>query len=90
MGAVTEVAVVAEADARLGEHAAAVVSVRQGSSPPTLEEVRTHLGRAGLARQKWPESIYAIAEFPRTPSGKVQKFRLRQLLGEGRLGPART
>jgi acyl-CoA synthetase len=34
MGAVTEVAVVAEADARLGEHAAAVVSVRQGSDPP--------------------------------------------------------
>jgi acyl-CoA synthetase len=90
MGAVTEVAVVAEADARLGEHAAAVVSVRQGSSPPTLEEVRTHLGQAGLARQKWPESIYAVAEFPRTPSGKVQKFRLRQLLGEGRLGTART
>jgi non-ribosomal peptide synthetase component E (peptide arylation enzyme) len=78
--------VVAEADSRLGEHAAAVVSVRQGTRPPTLEEVRTHLGQAGLARQKWPESIYEIAEFPRTPSGKVQKFRLRQLLGEGRLG----
>jgi len=86
MASVTEVAVVAEADSRLGEHAAAVVSVRQGTRPPTLEEVRTHLGQAGLARQKWPESIYEIAEFPRTPSGKVQKFRLRQLLGEGRLG----
>ncbi len=89
MEAVTEVAVVAEADARLGEHAAAVVTVRPGAGPPTLDQVRTHLGAAGLARQKWPESIYVIAEFPRTPSGKVQKFRLRQLLGEGRLGTAR-
>jgi acyl-CoA synthetase (AMP-forming)/AMP-acid ligase II len=89
MEAVTEVAVVAEADARLGEHAAAVVSVRRGASPPTLDQVRAHLSGVGLARQKWPESVYEIAEFPRTPSGKVQKFRLRQLLGEGRLGTAK-
>ena len=89
MEAVAEVAVVAEPDARLGEHAAAVVSIRRGAAVPTLEEVRQHLADAGLARQKWPESIHQVEEFPRTPSGKVQKFRLRQLLSEGRPGTAR-
>jgi acyl-CoA synthetase (AMP-forming)/AMP-acid ligase II len=38
-----------------------------------------------MAKQKWPESIYEVTDFPRTPSGKVQKFRLRQQLREGAL-----
>ncbi len=89
MESVAEVAVVAEPDPRLGEHACAVVSVRPGATAPTLEEVRHHLAAAGLARQKWPEAVHPIDEFPRTPSGKIQKFRLRQLVGEGGLGTAR-
>jgi acyl-CoA synthetase (AMP-forming)/AMP-acid ligase II len=89
MDAVAEVAVVAEPDPRLGEHAAAVVSVRPGAAVPTLEQVRAHLAGAGLARQKWPESIHELTEFPRTASGKVQKFRLRQLLDEREPGTAR-
>jgi acyl-CoA synthetase len=84
--AVAEVCVVAEPDVRLGERAAAVVRVRTGMVAPTIEEVRTHLQATGLARQKWPESIYRVAEFPRTASGKVQKFRLRQDLRDGVLG----
>jgi acyl-CoA synthetase (AMP-forming)/AMP-acid ligase II len=43
------------------------------------------LADVGLARQKWPESLHQVDEFPRTPSGKVQKFRLRQDLRDGRL-----
>ena len=85
---VAEVCVVAEPDQRLGEHAAAVVRVREGMDPPTMEEMRTHLSGAGLARQKWPEALYRVDDLPRTPSGKVQKFVLRQQLGEGRLGPS--
>ena len=42
----------------------------------------THLEAAGLARQKWPEEVRSVEEFPRTPSGKVQKFVLRQRLRE--------
>ena len=77
--------VVAAPDARFGEHAAAVFSVRPGCEPPTLEQVREHLSGCGLARPKWPESLHQVADFPRTPSGKVQKFRLREQL---RRGPA--
>jgi acyl-CoA synthetase len=85
MEAVAEVSVVAAPDERLGEHAAAVMHVRDGMPAPTLDDVRTHLAAAGLARQKWPESLYEVREFPRTPSGKVQKFRLRQQLRDGQL-----
>jgi acyl-CoA synthetase len=84
--AVAEVSVVAAPDDRLGEHAAAVLRVRDGMRAPTLEEVRAHLAAAGLARQKWPESLHEVSDFPRTPSGKVQKFRLRQHLRDGRVG----
>ncbi len=82
---VAEVSVIAAPDERLGERAAAVFGLREGRSSPTLSEVRAHLAEAGLARQKWPESLYVLDEFPRTPSGKVQKFRLRELLRAGQL-----
>ena len=77
---VAEVAVVAAPDARLGEHACAFVRPLPGAELPTLDAVRAHLDAAGLARQKWPEDLRPIEEFPRTPSGKVQKFALRDRL----------
>jgi acyl-CoA synthetase len=69
--------VVAAPDARLGEHAVAVLRLLPGQAVPTLEQLRDHLARAGLARQKWPEEIHAVDDFPRTPSGKVKKHLLR-------------
>lgn len=87
---VAEVSVVATPDDRLGERAAAVVRLREGHPAPTLEEVRAHLAAAGLARQKWPESVHVVPEFPRTASGKVQKFRLRAELREGTLRSAES
>ena len=87
LDAIAEANVVAAPDERLGERAAAVVRVREGMDAPTLDQVRAHFGDAGLARQKWPEALYVVDDFPRTASGKVQKFRLRQDLREGRLVP---
>ena len=75
---VAEAAVVAAPDERLGEHAAAFVRMLPGRPLPSLDEVRAHFGRVGLARQKWPEELHGVEDFPRTASGKVQKFRLRQ------------
>ncbi len=83
--AVAEVCVVAAPDERLGERAAAVVRPREGVPALTLEDIRRHLAAVGLARQKWPESLHQVQELPRTPSGKVQKFKLRQLLRDGQL-----
>jgi acyl-CoA synthetase (AMP-forming)/AMP-acid ligase II len=74
---VAEAAVVAAPDARLGEHACAFVRLLPGADTPTLDTVRAHLDAAGLARQKWPEELRMVEDFPRTASGKVQKFVLR-------------
>jgi acyl-CoA synthetase len=74
---VAEVAVVAAPDPRLGEHAAAVLRLLPGHAVPALAQICDHLARAGLARQKWPEEIHAVDDFPRTPSGKVKKHLLR-------------
>jgi len=79
MPGVAEVAVVAAPDPRLGEHACAFIRARPGSgSPPTLAAVRERLAADGLARQKWPEELRIVEDFPRTASGKIQKFVLRQ------------
>jgi len=75
---VAEVAVVAAPDERLGEHGCMFVRVATGSVPPALVDVRRHLETAGLARQKWPEEIRVVDDFPRTPSGKIKKHVLRE------------
>jgi acyl-CoA synthetase (AMP-forming)/AMP-acid ligase II len=85
MPGIAEIAVVAAPDDRLGERAAAIVRMREGEAAPTLDELRAHLAAAGLAKQKWPESVHEVTDFPRTASGKVQKFRLRQELRDGGL-----
>jgi acyl-CoA synthetase len=77
---VAEVAVVAAPDARLGEVACAFFRMQPGHAAPDLAQVRTYLDHAGIARQKWPEYLRSVEEFPRTASGKVQKFVLRQSL----------
>ena len=74
---VAEAAVVAAPDARLGEHAAAVLRLVPGRPVPTMEQLRKHFEQAGLARQKWPEELHVVDDFPRTASGKVQKYVLR-------------
>lgn len=84
---VAEVGVVAVPDDRFGERAAAVFRMVEGSEAPPLDAVRAHLQTVGLARQKWPELLHVVPEFPRTASGKVQKFRLREELRAGRLLP---
>jgi non-ribosomal peptide synthetase component E (peptide arylation enzyme) len=57
-----------------------------------MDGLRAHFEKVGLARQKWPESLHEVPDFPRTPSGKVQKYVLRQELAAGRFqsvtGPA--
>jgi acyl-CoA synthetase len=91
LSSVAEVAVVSVPDDRLGEHAAAVVCTAPGAAAPSMDDLRAHLAEAGLAKQKWPESIHLVDDLPRTPSGKVKKAEVRRLLREGRLGrPRRT
>jgi acyl-CoA synthetase (AMP-forming)/AMP-acid ligase II len=77
---VAEVAVVAAPDARLGEHACAVVRLAAGVTSLDLPTITRHLADVGLARQKWPEELHIVADFPRTASGKIRKIDLRREL----------
>jgi len=82
---VAEAAVVAAPDERLGEHVCAFVRLTEESTPVDLADVRARLQDAGLARQKWPEELKLVPELPRTPSGKVKKFVLRDQLRSGQV-----
>src|SRR5262249_2178443 len=73
------VAIVAMPDSRLQERACAFVLPRPGASV-TLEELVTYLDSKQLAKQKFPERLEIVAEFPSTPSGKIQKYRLRHVI----------
>ncbi len=75
------VAIVAMPDPRLQERACAVVIPREGQSI-TLGEIVAFLESRELARYKFPERLELVSEFPVTPSGKIQKYHLRQLVAE--------
>jgi acyl-CoA synthetase (AMP-forming)/AMP-acid ligase II len=77
---VAEVAVVAAPDERLGEHACAMVRMLPGAAPVTQGDLTRHLAQVGLARQKWPEDLRIVDEFPRTAAGKIRKADLRARL----------
>jgi len=76
--AVAEVAIVGFPDARLGERACAFVRLRDGASL-TLLEATAYLETQRMARQYMPERFEILPELPRTPSGKIQKFKLRDI-----------
>lgn len=88
---VQEVAVVGYADDRLGERVCAVIV--PAGEPPTLAELTAYLDEKGMAKQYWPERLEVRAGLPRTPSGKIQKFKLRDelkdLVGRGVFEPVR-
>ncbi|MDZ7675465.1 MAG: AMP-binding protein [Acidimicrobiales bacterium] len=79
---VAEVAVVAAPDGRLGERACAVIRMQADAEPIDLPTLTGHLEAAGVTRQKWPEEISIVDDFPRTPSGKIRKVDLRARLRE--------
>ena len=45
------------------------------------EELDAFLGRRGLARYKWPESVISVAELPLSGPGKVNRKALREMAG---------
>lgn len=73
---VTDAAVVAAPDERMGEVVRACLVLSPGTAM-TLEDIRAHFASAGIARQKTPERLSIIDELPRNASGKVLKHKLR-------------
>jgi cyclohexanecarboxylate-CoA ligase len=76
--AVQAVAIVGMPDPRLGERACAFVVPKPGQQL-SFEQMVQFLSDQKLARQYLPERLEIVGELPLTPSGKVQKFKLREI-----------
>ena len=78
MPEVAEAAIVAMPDPRLQERACAFVTLRHGSSLD-LAALVARLAGEGFSKHFWPERLEVLAEMPRTATGKIQKFVLREV-----------
>ncbi len=74
--AVAEVAVIGVPDERWGEKVTALIVLAEGQTA-TEDEIIAHV-KAKLAGYKTPKAVEFREEIPRTSTGKVQKFKLRQ------------
>jgi cyclohexanecarboxylate-CoA ligase len=77
--AVAMAAIVAYPDERLGERACAVVVTKPEQSFDMATMV-TYLKEQKVANQYIPERLEVRQSMPSTPSGKIQKFKLRDEL----------
>ena len=77
--AVAAAAVVAKADEKWGETPCAFVELRPGKSATADELIEWC--RSKLARYKVPRHV-VFAELPKTSTGKIQKFKLREMTKE--------
>lgn len=81
---VREVAVVAMPDDRLQERPCAYVTLAPGydADDLTVESLSAFLADRGLQVHKHPERVELLDAFPRTSTGKIQKFELRDRIAE--------
>ncbi len=82
--AVAQAAIVAYADERLGERACAVVVPKPGLGLD-LASMVDFLKSQKVALQYIPERLIVREAMPATPSGKIQKYKLREMLRDGTL-----
>jgi cyclohexanecarboxylate-CoA ligase len=74
--AVREVAIVAMPDDRLGERACAFVVLHPGAELD-FGAMQEHLDSGRVSKTYWPERLELVDALPRTASGKIQKYILR-------------
>ncbi|XP_053960304.1 medium-chain acyl-CoA ligase ACSF2, mitochondrial-like [Anastrepha ludens] len=74
---IIETHVIGVPDERMGEECCAFVRLADGVESITREEVK-EFAKGKLAHFKIPRFVIPINEFPRTTSGKIQKFKLAE------------
>ena len=77
---IATVALVPYPDDRMGEKACAIVKLKEGAEQIVLKDLVDFLKMHNLANQYLPERLEVWEDIPMTPSGKIQKFKLRDLL----------
>lgn len=86
--AVTEAAVVGVPDPERTEIVKAFVILAKGAAgtPELAEDLRQHV-RKRLSAHAYPREIEFVADLPKTPSGKIQRFLLRKAEAEKQQAP---
>jgi acetyl-CoA synthetase len=87
---VVEAAVIGKPDPQRTEIVKAFVVLRDGQpeSPALARELQEHVKKR-LSAHSYPREVEFVAELPKTPSGKIQRFLLReQEKNRGSVGPA--
>ena len=76
---VQEAAAIGNADGNQLVKPAAYIVLKQGASntPQTIEEIRQHV-QSRLAAYKCPQILEVVTELPKTATGKIQRYKLRQ------------
>jgi fatty-acyl-CoA synthase len=84
---VADIAIVGMPDEYWGEQVTALVIPTSFDDLPTESEL-TEYCKANMASFKRPRNWYFIKEFPKTAAGKIQKFKLQEMVknGEVQLG----
>jgi 2-aminobenzoate-CoA ligase len=81
---VLEVAVVGAPDPARGTIVQAFVVLRDGVAQDAVKVIELQdFAKKSIAPYKYPRVVTFVAELPKTISGKTQRYRLRQLAGEG-------
>ncbi|MDI6712866.1 MAG: AMP-binding protein [Anaerosomatales bacterium] len=80
MPGVQDVQVVGVPDAKYGEVVGAFIKKAPGADI-TEEDVQEY-AKARIARYKAPKYVFFVDEFPMTASGKIQKYKLREMAKE--------
>ncbi|PWC16994.1 cyclohexanecarboxylate-CoA ligase [Brenneria roseae subsp. roseae] len=75
---VRDAGVVAMPDERLGERSCAYIVLKAPYQTLTLEEVIAFFSHKRVAKYKYPEHVVIVDSLPRTASGKIKKYLLRQ------------
>ncbi|MGK2881976.1 MAG: AMP-binding protein [Mycobacterium sp.] len=74
---VSQAAVVAMPDARLGQRPAAFIVPSTPGDYLDLAELTAFLEKKGVSRTKWPEAVEMVESFPLTSTGKFMRYALR-------------
>lgn len=76
--AVLEAAVVAHADAKGLDKPKAFVVLKEGQTPSAIDDLKDYV-KEKIGMWKYPRWVEIVDDLPKTATGKIQRFKLREL-----------